>query len=415
MHPDELEKNARLLQQSKQQLGKIVYELDKTMYLLQSEWSGVTSEKFFWDFMNIKESVFPSALGLLDKFQNKITGTLSAFKTADNSGGGMLQIPDKLEPNFATGLIDKAIGDTVTGIGETIEAFIYNPFSTLGTLAYDLTVGKFVDVGRGIGFAWDTAWGTGTARSDIEQFVNEQKKQLSEDESGYYKGAVVGQALSYFLFGKALHSKDHHGSGGSSGSGEGKKEPEKGSGKEGTGKSSYITDPSEMKKHIIVPEDGFQAFLERKYIDIRKSGVEDISTVAKNTGLADEQILNMKMHLFLDTKDLSVGGKPYENLYFQADPDVAHAWQLAQKGELNDKQKTWFRELANHELKEKELMEGGMPLRDPSTWNGRGYDIQPEKNAHDKANLTDKQPTRDFPGYDKYKEYEKNIDKELDY
>ncbi|WP_366290628.1 WXG100 family type VII secretion target [Paenibacillus sp. AN1007] len=233
VHPDELEKNARLLQQSKQQLGKIVYELDKTMYLLQSEWSGVTSERFFWDFMNIKEHVFPSTLGLLDKFQNKITETLSAFKKADHSEGEMLQIPDKLEPNFAAGLIDKAIGDTVTGIGETIEAFIYNPFSTLGSLGYDLTVGKIVDVGRGIGFAWDTAWGTGTARSDIEQFVNEQKKQLSEDESGYYKGAVVGQALSYFLFGKALHSKDHHGSGGSSGSGESKKEPEKGSGKEG--------------------------------------------------------------------------------------------------------------------------------------------------------------------------------------
>ncbi|WP_342554398.1 hypothetical protein [Paenibacillus sp. FSL R7-0652] len=246
MHPDELEKNARLLQQSKQQLGKIVYELDKTMYLLQSEWTGVTSEKFFWDFMNIKEHVFPSTLGLLDIFQNKIKQTLSAFKTADHSEGEMLQIPDKLEPNFAAGLIDKAIGDTVTGIGETIEAFLYNPFSTLGSLGYNLTVGKIIDVGRGIGFAWDTAWGTGTARSDIEQFVNEQKKQLSEDESGYYKGAVVGQALSYFLFGKALHSKDNHGSGGSNGSGDGKKEPEKGSGKEGKGETAKIklTEPS---------------------------------------------------------------------------------------------------------------------------------------------------------------------------
>jgi hypothetical protein len=183
----------------------------------------------------------------------------------------------------------------------------------------------------------------------------------------------------------------------------------------GKDKLSFITNPAEMKKHIIAPEDGFQAFLERKYIDIRKSGIEDISTVAKNTGLADEQVLNMKKHLFLDTKDLSVGGKSYENLYFQAHPDVAHAWQLAQKGELNDKQKTWFRELANHELREKELMDGGMPLRDPSTWNGQGFDIQPEKNAHDKANLTDKQPTRDFPGYDKYKEYDENIDKDLDY
>ncbi|WP_366290670.1 hypothetical protein [Paenibacillus sp. AN1007] len=237
VHPDELEKNARLLQQSKQQLGKIVYELDKTMYLLQSEWTGVTSEKFFWDFMNIKEHVFPSTLGLLDIFQNKIKQTLSAFKTADHSEGEMLQIPDKLEPNFAAGLIDKAIGDTVTGIGETIEAFLYNPFSTLGSLGYNLTVGKIIDVGRGIGFAWDTAWGTGTARSDIEQFVNEQKKQLSEDESGYYKGAVVGQALSYFLFGKALHSKDHHGSGG------GKESTNRASGVQG----KFVGDIHELK------------------------------------------------------------------------------------------------------------------------------------------------------------------------
>ncbi|WP_366290622.1 hypothetical protein [Paenibacillus sp. AN1007] len=166
-------------------------------------------------------------------FQDRLQETASLFRSTDSSGEEVLRLPEELGPSFTTGLIDKAIGDTVTGIGETIEAFLYNPCSTLGSLGYDLTVGKIVDVGRGIGFAWDTAWGTGTARSDIEQFVNEQKKQLSEDESGYYKGAVVGQALSYFLFGKALHSKGHHGSGGS---GDGKKEPEKGNGKERKGK-----------------------------------------------------------------------------------------------------------------------------------------------------------------------------------
>lgn len=123
----------------------------------------------------------------------------------------------------------------------------------------------------------------------------------------------------------------------------------------------------------------------------------------------------MKRHLFLDTKQLSVGGKPYEELYFQADPDVAYAWQLAQKQELNDAQKFWFRELANHELKEKELMDGGMPLRDSSTWNGNGYDTKPEKNAHDKANLTDTQPVDDFPGYDKYNEYDQNNNKKIHY
>ncbi|PZT55637.1 WXG100 family type VII secretion target [Paenibacillus silvae] len=322
VHPDELEAKARLVQQCKLELDRIVRELDKSIYFLQSEWSGATREQFFWDFMEVKD-VFPATLGKLDEIQKEFTFIANNFRTTDSTGEVALYIPNELKPSFFTGAVDKAIGDTVTGLGEKAEAFLYHPFSTIGNLAYDMTLGKVVDARRGIAFAWDAVWGTGTARSDIEQFVDEQKKQLNEDESGYYKGALVGQALSYFIFGRALRSKDHHETGGGGG---GKKETEQGNVKEEKGKPSFITNPAEMKKHIIVPEDGFQAFLERKYIDIRKSGIEDISTVAKNTGLADEQVLNMKKHLFLDTKDLSVGGKPYENLYFQADPDVAHAW-----------------------------------------------------------------------------------------
>ncbi|WP_229730098.1 hypothetical protein, partial [Paenibacillus silvae] len=136
------------------------------------------------------------------------------FRTTDSTGEVALYIPDELKPSFFTGAVDKAIGDTVTGLGEMAEAILYHPFSTLGNLAYDMTLGKVVDARRGIAFAWDAAWGTGTARSDIEQFVDEQKKQLNEDESGYYKGALVGQALSYFFFGRALHSKDDYGAGG---------------------------------------------------------------------------------------------------------------------------------------------------------------------------------------------------------
>ncbi len=186
---------------------------------------------------------------------------------------------------------------------------------------------------------------------------------------------------------------------------------------ERAGKNKVITDPFEMKKHIIVPEDGFQAFLERKYIDIRKEGIEDIPTVAKNTGLTEELVLKMKKHLFLDTKQLSVDGKPYEELYFQADPDIAYAWQKAQKGELTEKEKEWFRNLANHEIKEKEYMDGGMPLRDQSTWNQntKRFDPDSSKNAHDKANVTDPNPTDPFPGYDSGSDYIKHIDNDIDY
>lgn len=85
--------------------------------------------------------------------------------------------------------------------------------------------------------------------------------------------------------------------------------------------------------------------------------------------------------MFLDTKQISVGGKLYEELYFQADADIAYAWQKAQKGELTEEEKEWFREVANHEIKEKEFMDGGMPLRDPSTWNHEDeiYDIDIKK------------------------------------
>ncbi|PRA02807.1 MULTISPECIES: WXG100 family type VII secretion target [unclassified Paenibacillus] len=224
VHPDLLEEKARLVQQKKQELERMVWELEKSIYMLQSDWSGVTGERFFWDFMQVKE-VFPTTLGLLDEIQKEFTFIAMNFRTTDGSGEVALYIPEELKPSFGTGLVDKAIGDTVTGLGEMAESFIYNPFSTLTSLAYAMTVGKVVDVGRGIGFAWDAAWGTGTARSDIEQFVDEQKKQLDEDKSGYYKGAMLGQAFSYFLFGKALHSKDHHESGGAV---EGKKEKSEG-------------------------------------------------------------------------------------------------------------------------------------------------------------------------------------------
>ncbi|MBU5353349.1 WXG100 family type VII secretion target [Paenibacillus barcinonensis] len=229
VHPDELEAKARLVQQCKLELDRIVRELDKSIYFLQSEWSGATREQFFWDFMEVKD-VFPATLGKLDEIQKEFTFIANNFRTTDSTGEVALYIPDELKPSFFTGAVDKAIGDTVTGLGEMAEAILYHPFSTIGNLAYDMTLGKLVDARRGIAFAWDAAWGTGTARSDIEQFVDEQKKQLNEDESGYYKGALVGQALSYFFFGRALHSKGDYGAGGGGG---GKKETEQGSGRKG--------------------------------------------------------------------------------------------------------------------------------------------------------------------------------------
>ncbi|MDQ0658395.1 WXG100 family type VII secretion target [Paenibacillus sp. W2I17] len=207
VHPDLLEEKARLVQQKKQELERMVWELEKSIYMLQSDWSGVTGERFFWDFMQVKE-VFPTTLGLLDEIQKEFTFIAKNFRTTDGSGEVALYIPEELKRNFAVGLLDKSVGETITGMGQTAEAFFENPFSTLSSVAYAMTVGKVVDVGRGIQFAWDTAWGTGTARSDIGQFVEEQKKQIDENGAGYYGGAMTGQALAYVLFGKAFRSMD---------------------------------------------------------------------------------------------------------------------------------------------------------------------------------------------------------------
>ncbi|NUU78031.1 WXG100 family type VII secretion target [Paenibacillus xylanilyticus] len=218
VHPDVLEEKARLVQQKKQELERIVWELEKSIYLLQSDWSGVTGERFFWDFMQVKE-VFPTTLSLLNKIQEYFNYVADNFRTTDGSGEVALYIPEELKQTFAKGLADGSVGETVTGIGQTVEAFADNPLSTVGSLAYALTLGKVVDAGRGIKFAWDAAWGTGTARSDVEQFVEEQKKQVDQDGLGYYSGSMAGQVLAYALFGRAFHAVEnkHSDLGGSGG------------------------------------------------------------------------------------------------------------------------------------------------------------------------------------------------------
>lgn len=246
VHPDQLEEKARLVQQKKQELERMVRELEKSIYLLQSDWSGVTGERFFWDFMQAKE-VFPATLGLFDKIQNEFIFIAKNFRTADGSGEVALYIPEELKRNFGVGLLDKSVGETVTGIGQTAEALFYDPFGTVASVAYAMTVGRVVDVGRGIGFVWDAAWGTGTARSDIEQFVDEQKKQVNESGAGYYSGSVMGQVLAYAFVGRALRSVEnkHSDLGGSGG---GKSEPV--NGKEGTSKLHYLEAVNKFEDQI---------------------------------------------------------------------------------------------------------------------------------------------------------------------
>ncbi|WP_336781343.1 WXG100 family type VII secretion target [Paenibacillus illinoisensis] len=208
VHPDVLEEKARLVQQKKQELERMVWELEKSIYLLQSDWSGVTGERFFWDFMQVKE-VFPTTLGLLNEIQEYFNYVANNFRTTDGSGEVALYIPEELKPTFVKGLADGSVGETVTGMGQTAEALFYDPFGTVASVAYAMTLGKVVDAGRGIKFAWDAAWGTGTARSDVEQFVEEQKKQVDQDGLGYYSGSMAGQVLAYAFFGKAFRAVEN--------------------------------------------------------------------------------------------------------------------------------------------------------------------------------------------------------------
>jgi len=156
-----------------------------------------------------------------------------------------------------------------------------------------------------------------------------------------------------------------------------------------------------MKKFIIPPEDGYQAYLERNYVQIRRMQYSDISIISKNTGISEAELKQLKDHLFLKTHMLSNNGAPLKELYFQADPEIAYAWQRSIEGNLSEEELEWFKQLRNHELKEDEYMLDGMLLRDPSTYDpDTSFGENAKLNAHDRANLVEetRQPD-DYPNY----------------
>lgn len=53
-----------------------------------------------------------------------------------------------------------------------------------------------------------------------------------------------------------------------------------------------------MRKYINHPADGYDALLERRYIEIRKEGFDDVKTVAESTGLSAQDIIDMQKHIF---------------------------------------------------------------------------------------------------------------------
>ncbi|MDR6720557.1 WXG100 family type VII secretion target [Paenibacillus sp. 2003] len=67
VHPDELAEKARLIQAQKMELERMVHELEKSIYIVQSEWSGVTRELFFYEFIQMKE-IFPTTFRKAEKY-----------------------------------------------------------------------------------------------------------------------------------------------------------------------------------------------------------------------------------------------------------------------------------------------------------------------------------------------------------
>lgn len=127
--------------------------------------------------------------------------------------------------------------------------------------------------------------------------------------------------------------------------------------------------------------------------------MEDVATVAENTGISVQEVITMKKHLFFGRHALPIEGTgKFRMTRFEADDEIAHAWQLAQKTPLSDQAKLWFRQMADHELGERVFMGQGVPYRNPASWDPEmGYFRSTPPGAHDMA---PRQPKFNFPGYE---------------
>ncbi|CAI6065026.1 hypothetical protein PAECIP112173_01945 [Paenibacillus sp. JJ-100] len=148
----------------------------------------------------------------------------------------------------------------------------------------------------------------------------------------------------------------------------------------------------------------------RDYDEIRSAGMTDIEQVSKNTGLSVDEIRVMKQHMFFDTHNIPLDNYNYRVGNFTPDLEIGYIWKVAQKGELNPKQKQWFQEIARHELTERELMKRGHPYKDPDSYSPdrESFNSKPP-GAHD---LASPQPKFELPGaYDYIEKSKKELEK----
>ncbi|MDC0763046.1 hypothetical protein POF51_20215 [Brevibacillus sp. AG] len=161
---------------------------------------------------------------------------------------------------------------------------------------------------------------------------------------------------------------------------------------------------------LILFEDTISDYGVKTYEKIRNNGLDDVNEVSKNTGTDIEKIIELKKHLFLEKHQIpKAGGILIKTEYFSPDDEIAYLWSLAQKREFTEEQKAWFKQLLDHELKERDLMMGKEgkkpePYRRLDSWSDtlEQFTGNP-KGAHEKAPPQPDYGT--FPGFDPSKYY----------
>jgi hypothetical protein len=124
-----------------------------------------------------------------------------------------------------------------------------------------------------------------------------------------------------------------------------------------------------------------------RYAAIR-TNTGDVSSIARNTGIDEDIVGQVKDHLFMSEHDIPVGPNQIERGNFTPDENLADLWTKAEKGTLSERESAEFRSLLSHEYVESRLMESGMPYRsaDPESWDGRYIIFHPAHfGAHEAA------------------------------
>ena len=322
--PDQLMEVVRHFLNQRQELERMCNQLDKQIYFISEGWSGATKERFFHEYLSARQSMGVT-MEKISSIAQQLNFIARSFAEADGEGGSAIVMPSlppeveaKLESDVDyTASVLKGVGATIEGLFYdavgTVKSFWESPFGTVYDIGYAFTVGRAVDALLGARFAWDYAWGTGTARSDAEQLLEQIKRTEEEEGRGYNTGYIVSQAASYLTIGKLL-KKSHVKNNDLVSLSE--KSKTEGTGNVQTGGRELSVD--EYLKRLDKADAMYESF--------RKSNV-DIQSIAKNTGMSENRIERIKNHVFFKEhiKEHGVGR-------FEADYEIGQAWDRLQKG-----------------------------------------------------------------------------------